>query len=219
MSADETNTAPRSRAEQRAATRTALLDAGAAAFAAKGHDGVNLAKDILEPHGISVGSFYHQFANKTELLLAIIDLATTTAQERFYDSLPADQEGMGPEAVTASFDAFLSMVDNREDLVTIQMRETYSPHPEIADAIRKLTEARLEYLRIRYRNIARTGVDVDADAMVEMSEALSWGALNAYLRTPPAERPRRKAELLDHLTTMVFAGIPGFMQQTDDEAS
>ena len=51
-----------------AETRRKLLDAGFEAFAAKGHDGVNLVEDVLEPAGISIGSFYHQFADKTELL-------------------------------------------------------------------------------------------------------------------------------------------------------
>lgn len=202
----------RSRAEQREATRAALLTAGTTAFAAKGHDGVNLAKDILDPVGISVGSFYHQFDNKTALLLAIIDSATTRAQTRFFDSLPADQAGVGPEFVRASWEALLSLVDEQEDEVTIQLRETHSPHPEVAAAIKNLTDARLEFLVRRYRDIAPPDTIVDADAMVEMSAALSLAALTAYLHTSPEDRPRRKTELAGRLTTMVFAGIPGFIR-------
>jgi len=208
----------RSRAEQREATRAALLAAGTTAFAAKGHDGVNLAKDILDPVGISVGSFYHQFDNKTELLLAIIDHATTRAESRFFDSLPEDQAGIGPKFVKASWDAFLSLVDEHEDEVTIQLRETHSPHPEVVAAIRKLTDARLEFLVRRYRDIAPPGTTVDADAMVEMSAALSLAALTAYLHTAPADRPRRKPELVGRLTTMVFAGIPGFIRPADPDS-
>lgn len=201
----------RSRAEQRAATREALLEAGVKAFAAKGHDGVNLARDILEPVGISIGSFYHQFDNKTELLLAIIDRATMLAQERFYESLPDDQTGMQADRVRANWEAYLSLVDQREDVVVIQLRETHSPHPEIAGAIKQLTEARLAYLAARYTELAPAGVLVDSDAMVDMSAALSLGALTTYLHTPGPDRPRRKAELVDRLTTMTFAGIPGFI--------
>lgn len=202
---------PRSRAEQREATRLALMEAGVKAFAAKGHDGVNLAKDILEPVGISVGSFYHQFDNKTDLLLAIIDLATTMAEARFYESLPEDGAGMDPTTVSRLWEAYLSMVDVREDVVTIQLRETHSPHPEIADAIKRLTDVRLRIVSARYQNIARAGVSVDADGMAEMVAALSVGALTTYLQTPAAERPRRKAELVERLTTMSIAGIPGFV--------
>jgi AcrR family transcriptional regulator len=55
-----------------AETRRRLLDAGFDAFAAKGHDGVNLVEDVLVPAGISIGSFYHQFSDKTELLREIL---------------------------------------------------------------------------------------------------------------------------------------------------
>jgi AcrR family transcriptional regulator len=54
------------------ATRRRLLDAGFEAFATKGFDGVNLVEDVIEPAGISVGSFYHQFADKSELLREIL---------------------------------------------------------------------------------------------------------------------------------------------------
>lgn len=201
----------RTRADQRQATRIALMEAGVKAFAANGHDGVNLAKDILEPVGISVGSFYHQFDNKTDLLLAIIDLATTMAEARYHGLLPDAGQGMDPETVSPLWEAYLSMVDRREDVVTIQLRETHSPHPEIAEAIKRLTDARLEILADRYRTIARPGVSVDADAIAEMVAALAVGALTTYLHTDPAERPRRKAELVDRLTTMSLMGISGFV--------
>lgn len=104
----------RSPRQARAAeTRRRLLEAGFDAFATKGFDGVNLVDDVLEPAGISIGSFYHQFADKAELLREILveaaarrrtfivqlgalgttgDLETTVRQvvERLYDSLERD---------------------------------------------------------------------------------------------------------------------------------
>lgn len=108
-----------------AETRRKLLDAGFEAFAAKGHDGVNLVEDVLEPAGISIGSFYHQFADKTELLREILaeaatrrrafivglgDLDTTTdletavrsVIERLHDSLENDTSAWQLQRVTAS---------------------------------------------------------------------------------------------------------------------
>lgn len=201
----------RSRPEQRQATRDALMDAGIRAFAEKGHDGVNLAKDILEPAGVSVGSFYHQFADKTELLLAIIELATEFAEARFFSSLPDDNSGVDDDALRGLWAAYLNMVDLREDLVTIQLRETHSPHAQIASAIRRLADTRRTAISARYETIVAAGTSVDADATAEMIEALAVGALTTYLRTPAADRPERKAELIDRLTTMTRRGVSGFV--------
>lgn len=103
----------RPRQARSAETRRRLLETGFEAFATKGFDGVNLVDDVLEPAGISIGSFYHQFADKTELLREILveaaarrrtfivqlgeldtasDLETTVRHvvERLYDSLERD---------------------------------------------------------------------------------------------------------------------------------
>ena len=53
-------------------TRRRLLRAGRRAFARRGLAGANLREDILAPARVSVGSFYHQFEDKTELLLEIL---------------------------------------------------------------------------------------------------------------------------------------------------
>ena len=162
-------------------------------------------------YGGSPAALSHQFGNKTDLLLAILDLATEVAETRFYESLPQDGAGMNPTDVSALWDAYLSLVDRRADVVTIQLRETHSPHPEIAEAIRRLTSVRVQVLGARYRKIARQGVSVDAEAMADMAAALAVGALTTYLHTDESDRARRKAELVDRLTTMTLSGISGFI--------
>jgi AcrR family transcriptional regulator len=72
----------RPRQARAAETRRRLLDAAFEAFAAKGFDRVNLVDDVLEPAGISIGSFYHQFADKTELLGEV--LAEAAARRRSF---------------------------------------------------------------------------------------------------------------------------------------
>lgn len=72
----------RPRQARAAETRRRLLDTAFEAFAAKGFDRVNLVDDVLEPAGISIGSFYHQFADKTELLGEV--LAEAAARRRTF---------------------------------------------------------------------------------------------------------------------------------------
>lgn len=67
----ESEGSPRPGSRER--TRKRLLDAGRRAFARAGPGGANLKEDILVPAGVSVGSFYHQFRDKTELFVAVLE--------------------------------------------------------------------------------------------------------------------------------------------------
>ncbi len=68
---------PGGRVERRKArTRTGLLAAARALFAADGVDGTTIA-DIAEQADVAVGSFYNYFATKDELLAAILEESLT----------------------------------------------------------------------------------------------------------------------------------------------
>jgi AcrR family transcriptional regulator len=60
------------RAEKRAATRQALLDAAATVFARRGLVGASV-EEITEEAGFSRGAFYSNFASKEELFLTLIE--------------------------------------------------------------------------------------------------------------------------------------------------
>ncbi|MFK7741788.1 MAG: TetR family transcriptional regulator C-terminal domain-containing protein [Planctomycetota bacterium] len=59
-------------AEDGAATRTRLLDAGAELFGKKGFNGCGLS-EILTQAGVPKGSFYHYFASKEEFGVVLIE--------------------------------------------------------------------------------------------------------------------------------------------------
>lgn len=66
-------TRPRTRRdEQRERTRTDLLDAAAAVFAARGYHGASV-DDVAEAAGYTKGAVYSNFSSKQELFLALLE--------------------------------------------------------------------------------------------------------------------------------------------------
>jgi AcrR family transcriptional regulator len=204
-----TSTSQQSRRSPRQArsaeTRRKLLDAGFEAFAAKGHDGVNLVDDILEPAGISTGSFYHQFADKTELLREILaeaaarrrafivglgDLDTTTdletavrsVIERLYDSLETDATAWQLQRVTR-----VTGVDGVREMGS-SMRESWTD---------ELAELLGNWFDVAVADRRRA-----ADLMVTMARGIVFD----FLDTPAAMRPDR-AELVRDAMSFTVGGL------------
>jgi AcrR family transcriptional regulator len=204
-----TSTSQQSRRSPRQArsaeTRRKLLDAGFEAFAAKGHDGVNLVEDILEPAGISIGSFYHQFADKTELLREILaeaasrrrafivglaDLDSTTdletavrsVIERLYDSLESDTPAWQLQRVTR-----VTGVDGVREMGS-SMRENWTD--ELAELLGNWSDRAVEERRRA------------ANLMVTMAR----GFVFDFLDTPSGRRPDR-AELVRDATSFTVGGL------------
>lgn len=67
--------------ERRAARRLQIIDAGLTVFAERGYDGATTAR-ICRQAGIGSGTFFHYFATKADLLLAILELGTAETTER-----------------------------------------------------------------------------------------------------------------------------------------
>jgi len=112
-------------------TRDKIIDQAKQAFAIRGYEATNLTDHILAPAGVSVGSFYHQFANKREVLLEIF---ATTISERYATVLERLSDGSSTsfgEAYHAILEALLDDVDRNPDVWRIQLREHESPDPEI----------------------------------------------------------------------------------------
>ncbi len=70
MSTSKSISKPRKRQPER--RRAALLDSAEALFSGKGYERTTVA-DIMEAAGVSKGGFYHHFASKDELFVAVLD--------------------------------------------------------------------------------------------------------------------------------------------------
>ncbi len=193
------------------ATRQRLLDAGRAAFAAKGLAGVNLRNDILEPAGVSVGSFYHQFEDKTELLLAILDEHAQLFRARLSE---VHRPGPGRsirDIAERSFGLVFDLAEADESIWRIQMKERDSRDPRVRAFLRVNRERWIESLAGDYARIADSAGGAadrfDADLAARLVVGLCWAAMAEYTETPPAERAASRERLLGGLVDFTMGGI------------
>lgn len=200
--------APGRRRPEAEETRQRLLAAGRRAFARRGLAGANLKGDILEPADVSVGSFYHQFRDKTELLLAILAEHSRVLRARLSE---LHRPAPGRTALSIAHDAYamvLEMAERHEDLLRIQLRERDSEDPRVRDFLRSDRERWTRSLAEDYRRIARAGGhEVDADLAAQLVVGLSLGAVAQLLDLPPDERPRARERLQDGLVRFTLGGV------------
>ena len=128
-----------SRAESKARTRAALLDAAERVVARNGYAGAGV-DEIAAEAGYSVGALYSNFRNKQELLL---DLVGERASRHVADAakLLADGEGPGADPM-AALSRQLVRVADADDLTLSQSELLQSElwayavrHPEVRDRI------------------------------------------------------------------------------------
>lgn len=190
-------------------TRRRLLEAGFEAFAAKGFEGVNLVDDVIEPAGISVGSFYHQFADKSELLREILieaaarrrtfivqlgeldtatDLPTTVRViiERLFDSLERDAAAWKLQRLTR-----VTGVDGVGDLGPLA-RENWNA--ELAVLLGRWFDRPLDELRRA------------SDVTVTLTRGFIYDVLDA-----PARTRRERGERIAATSSFLVGGLTALL--------
>jgi AcrR family transcriptional regulator len=188
-------------------TRERLIAAGLDAFSRLGHDGVNLHTDILGPAGISVGSFYHQFNDKTDLLLEILSVTAerrrtgviglgfidgdrssfranvASGMRMFFDGLDDPEQGwrlLLNERSTAEPRIRSIALEGREQWVT-----------QLAEALALWSDAPVARRRLAAENV--------------VSHAMGLAAL--YLEFEPDRRRERREELAEAASEFLTGGL------------
>jgi AcrR family transcriptional regulator len=202
-------TAPKPRAGE---TRRRLLEQGAAAFARKGLAAVNLKRDILEPAGVSVGSFYHQFKDKSDLLVAILEQHAEAQRARFREVHRPDGARSGEEIARASYALVFDLADQHPHAMQIQLRERQESDPHIREFIERDRQRWQRSLTDDYQRIAEArGFEFEGELAAELIAALTHGVLEHYLAMPSADRPKARERLIDGLVRLTLRGLPGLV--------
>jgi len=197
------------RAASRERTRARLLAVGRRAFARKGHAGTNLKEDVLGPARVSVGSFYHQFRDKTDLLLAILEEHSRTFLAMIQEAHEPREESEPGEIARHSFDTVFRIAEQNDDLFRIMVRERESEDPRVRAYLRDNHRRWIESLAADYR---RAGLDAAASPetltlAAELVSATTLGTVLEYLDRPPREREKARARLVDGLVRFTIGGL------------
>ena len=201
--------APRGRAASRQRTRARLLEVGRRAFARRGHAATNLKEDILVPAGVSVGSFYHQFKDKTDLLLVILKEHSETFQQMIHEA-HRPRAGVSAEALARhSFETVFRVAEDNADLFRIMLRERESEDPRVRRFLREGRRRWTAGLVEDYRGLLATDEisDDDLQLAAEMVQAMTFGTVVHFLELRREERARERERLVDGLVRFTLGGL------------
>jgi len=199
---------------------------GRRAFARKGLAGTNLKDDILAPARVSVGSFYHQFADKTELLLEILRQHSETFLRMMHEAHRPEGSG-DPQAIAGhSFATVFRVAEENDDLFRIMIREHSSDDPRVRAYLRENRRRWIESLAEDYRAIGRQSggpvAEFDDDGLrlaAELISAMTLGMVLDYLDRPPRERPALREQRIAALTLFTLGGVAGLMSAAPARAA
>jgi AcrR family transcriptional regulator len=171
------------RAEQKQATRRAIVDAALKLSAERGFSSLSL-RGVAKEAGIAPTSFYRHFADMDELGLALVDEVGMSLRQLVREARRrVDESGKG-SVIRASIQTFLESVERNENLFRLLLGEGSGSTPHFRRAIAKeiqrftddLAEDLIREAKARERPIAH--VHHAAEAMVTVAFNLGASAID-----------------------------------------
>ena len=197
---------PKRRRPGAEATRRRLLRAGRRAFSRRGLAGANLREEILRPARVSVGSFYHQFIDKTDLLLQILQEHAAAVRRQRAKALPVPARSF--EALAAhAYGLILSLAEADPDLWRIQARERWSDAPRIRRFLRDERQCWIDWLCEEQKRLpGRSRARARRERLSGYLLGLAGASADARLELPRRERGGSGIEALARFTAAGAAG-------------
>lgn len=201
------------RAVLREQTRQRLLAVGRRVFAEKGLAAANLTDDILNPAGVSVGSFYHQFADKTELFLAIVQEHSESLRALIHAVVTLLPDRPAAEVARDSFSAVLTMVERDGEVFRMIAREAESHDARVRAYLKQNHAAWVKALGRDYIEAKLVPADRPdlAERLAELVLTLTIGAVRRYLDWSAAERAERRERWLQELVSFCLGGMSAWL--------
>jgi AcrR family transcriptional regulator len=199
------------------------MESGRRAFARKGLAGAILIDDILRPAGVATGSFYHQFRDKNELLVAILEDHARSFRERLLRTLDHPGEAGHKSFVDlarACYGLALDMAEDDGDLLRIQRRERDSDDPVVAGYLRESQESWIERVANYFSRGAADDVsEADCRLAAQLVIHLGLTSVALYQDIPQDERPAARERLLDALVRFTMGGLPALTHERKSASS
>jgi AcrR family transcriptional regulator len=194
-------------------TRSKLLEAGRLAFSRKGVVATNLREEILQPAGVAPGSFYHQFEDKTDLLIAILDEHAVSFRERL-SQVVAPGPGAGFEEIARrAYEFVFDVADAEGELLRIQHYERRSPDERIAGYLAENQELWIRSLTTACERLGHGQAGgIDGRLGAELIVKLGLVVVDDYLDLDDSDRSRARARLIQGLVDFTTAGLPGLVR-------
>jgi AcrR family transcriptional regulator len=169
--------------------------------------GVNLREDILIPAKISAGSFYHQFSDKTELLLAILDLDMGEKRKAGVIIGQANSIDLS-ETMGRLARSYFDMADKNPYILKIYVQEYYSADKKVLRNIRSADSAASAALARLLEGHKQAGANItDANIASRIIGSLIISVTNYYVGLPAKERAVMREKLLTELIGLILNGI------------
>lgn len=202
-----TNGRPLPKQRRAIQTRQKLIQQGLRAFSGLGHDRVNLAHDILEPAGVSVGSFYHQFTDKTDLMVTVFEEVAHRRRTELMSGLVqiAERDGL---TLTTAFEEVLLLyfasLRNEEHGWRMFLNERNSEDPRVQAVIYAGRPRWLDGISMFLQRWVDS-TEADLQRAARMVTVMASG-LN-LTEVPMDEDPGREAALAHDAAAFISGGV------------